>query len=106
MKKKKTILPTITILQWGLASTVYANNIASSSIGVGLKNMFSDLSTYGMVLGPIVGGAFAIYFLIRRAGADDMDGKMWKNRVVTACVCGAGVFAVSGIISLFTSYIQ
>ena len=87
-----------------LTTTALADGISESEIGVGVKNLFTDLTTYIMVLSPIVGGAAAGYFLIRRGMADEQDGKMWMKRAVTAVICAVAGLVVGAIIRLISSY--
>jgi len=81
-----------------------ADNLANSTVGTGVKNLLNDVSTYLMVIGPIIGGAAAAYFLVRRSMADEQDGKMWSRRIWIAIICGVAVLLVGGIISLISSY--
>lgn len=97
----------VTIFTPALLSTnalASGGNIANSPIGQGLKNLLNDLSTYIMVLSPIVAGAAAGYFVMRRSMADEQDGKLWEKRIKTAVVCGVVGALVGGIIKLISSY--
>lgn len=85
-------------------TVAYADNISSSQLGTGLKNLLNDASTYVVVLTPIVGGLAAVYFVIRRSMADEQDGKMWEKRIKTAIICGILGALVGGIIKLIASY--
>ena len=87
-----------------LATAVYADNISNSTVGTGLKNLLNDLSTYVVVLSPIVGALAAAYFVTRRSMSDEQDGKMWEKRIKTAIICGVGGALVGGIIKLISSY--
>ena len=79
-------------------------NIQNSNLGIGIKNIITDLSGFFLVLCPLVGGGAAIAFLIARSMADEQDGKMWMKRVKVAVGCGVGGMLVSGIINLLSSY--
>lgn len=81
-----------------------SSDIASSPIGQGLTRLFQDLSTWLIVLAPIVAGGIAVYFIIRRSMADEQDGKLWEKRIKTAIVCGVAGALVGGIIKLIASY--
>lgn len=87
-----------------LAMPAAADGITDSQIGTGLKNLFGDLSTYLIILSPIVGGTAAVYFITRRAMSDEQDGKLWERRLKTAIVCGVAGTLVGGIIRLIASY--
>ncbi len=81
-----------------------ADNLSNSTVGTGIRNILNDLSSFGMVICPIVGGAAAVYFLIRRSMADEQDGKMWMRRIWVAIICGVAGCLVSGVIALISSY--
>ena len=81
-----------------------AGGFASSTLAVGIKNMVNDVSTYLVILCPVIGGASAVYFLIRRSMADEQDGKMWDKRIKMAILCGVAGMLVSGIIAMVSSY--
>lgn len=82
----------------------FANGISDSTVGVGVKNLLTDLSKYMMIIGPIAGAAAAGYFMIRRSMADEQDGKFWQKRITVAIFCGVGVLLVGGVIALVSSY--
>ncbi len=108
MKKldKSTIrnFVTATPLMMLTATNALADGIEDSQIATGLNNLFSDLSTWLIILSPIVAGAMAIYFIIRRSMADEQDGKLWEKRIKTAIVCGVAGALVGGLIKLLASY--
>lgn len=79
-------------------------DLADSTFGAGTKNLISDLFKYLVVISPLTGGAFSVYFVIRKGMADEQEGKMWANRIKTAIACGVGGCLVSGIIAVITSY--
>lgn len=79
-------------------------SFGNSSFAKGTINLINDVSTYLMIIGPIAGTMAAGYFLIRRAMADETDGKMWMKRVFIAGGCGIGVLLVGGIITMVTGY--
>lgn len=81
-----------------------ATGIEGSPLGLGLKKMVADVSSFLIVLCPLIGGVTAVYFLIRRSMADEQDGKMWMHRVVVAVVCGVAGALVGGVIALVSSY--
>lgn len=87
-----------------LAVPASAGGLADSTLGVGLKRLFSDVSSYLMILCPIAGGAAAVYFAIRRAMSDEQDGKLWEKRIKTAIGCGVGGCLASMLISSLSSY--
>lgn len=87
-----------------LAVPASAGGLADSTLGVGVRQLFSDVSSYLMILCPTAGGAAAVYFAIRRAMADEQDGKLWVKRITTAIICGVGGCLASVLISTFSTY--
>lgn len=84
--------------------TARAGDIGSSTVVTGTKKLVSDVTTVLAVLSLSVGGAAMAYFLIRKAMADETDGKMWQKRAVTALICGIGGALASGIVSMIAAY--
>ena len=87
-----------------LAVPASAGGLADSTLGVGIRQLFSDVSSYLMILCPTAGGAAAVYFAIRRAMADEQDGKLWEKRIKTAIICGVGGCLASALISALSTY--
>lgn len=104
MKNWKRKLISVGIVMSMLVTPALASDLASSELGVGIKNLITDVSAFLVVLSPIAGGAAAVYFLIRRAVADEQDGKLWDKRIKMAIICGVAGMLVSGIITLISSY--
>lgn len=77
---------------------------ASSEIAAGTQNLINDIGTWLIIICGAVGAASAVYCLIRRGMADDVDGKMWTKRCITAVICAVGGTLVGGIIKLISSY--
>lgn len=102
--RRTVILVLALTLILGLAVTASAAGIADSNLAKGFKNLVTDASAWLVILCPLVGGGFAVYFAMRRAAADETDGKMWQKRIVTAIVCGVGGALMSGIISIISGY--
>lgn len=99
---KRAIPAVLTIVS--MSVTASADNLSSSTVGMGIRNMLNDISSFGMVICPTVGAAAAVYFLIRRSMADEQDGKMWTRRIWVAIICGVAGCLVSGVIALISSY--
>ena len=93
-----------------LALTAYADdptnpgNFANSTFATGTQRLLSDVGTWLIIIGISVGGVSAVVCLIRRAMADETDGRMWQKRAITAVLCGVGVSLVGGIITMISSY--
>lgn len=81
-----------------------SGGFASSDLATGTANLLSDVSGWLIGIGLTVGTLAAVYFLIRKSMADEVDGKMWNKRLVTAIICAVAVALVGGIISLISSY--
>ena len=86
------------------ASTDGVNKITSSKAGSGLKNLLTDVSSFLLIISPIAGGVFAIYFFIRKNAADEQDQKQWNKRLVITAVSVIGAVLVSSAITLLTGY--
>ncbi|MCL2387833.1 MAG: hypothetical protein FWC89_09845 [Defluviitaleaceae bacterium] len=77
------------------AVPTYAD-ISGSPIVTGTEALINDVTTWLMVLAPIVGGLLIIYFCIRRSAADEMDQKKWNTRIIAAVVsCIGAILGVS-----------
>lgn len=88
------------------AQTVSATSVSNSKLATGTENLLKDVTTWLMILAPIVGGLLVIYFFIRRSGADEQDQKRWNNRIGTALISVVGAVLGSAIINLIVSYYQ
>lgn len=88
------------------SSSVFAESVADSKIAKGTQKLIQDLTTWLMVLAPVVAGLLIIYFFIRRSAADEMDQKKWNNRIVVAIVSCIGAILGSAILNLVIGYYQ
>lgn len=79
-------------------------DFANSTIATGTKKLLSDVASWLTGIGLTVGTVAAVYCLIRKSMADEVDGKMWNKRLVTAIICAVAVALVGGIIALISSY--
>ena len=82
----------------------FATGIESTKLVTGTKNLITDLTNWLLVLAPTVTVVLVGYYLIRRSGSDDMDGKRWDSRIKIAIVCCIGVVVASGLINALTNY--
>lgn len=88
-----------------LAKTqVYANSFSSSKLATGTKNLINDVSSWLLILVPIVGGACAGYFFLRKNAADEQEQHIWNKRIKTTIVCVIGGTIASAMINTITSY--
>lgn len=85
-------------------TSVYADTVQDSKIVKGTEDLIKDVTTWLMVLAPIVGGLLIIYFFIRRSASDEMDQKKWNNRITTAIISVIGAVLASATLNLIISY--
>lgn len=83
-----------------------APGISDSKLARGTEKLIQDVTTWLMVLAPVVTGLLIIYFCIRRAAADEMDQKKWNNRIVVAIVSCIGAVLGSATLNLIIGYYQ
>ncbi len=86
-----------------LALPAYAS-ITNSKIVTGTERLIGDVTTWLMVLAPVVAGLLIIYFCIRRSAADEMDTKKWNNRIIVAVVSCIGAILGSATLNLIIGY--
>lgn len=104
-KKKHLKIPALAAIAkvFFTGSPVYAS-ISGSPIAQGTQRLISDLSTWLMVLAPVVAGALIIYFFIRRSAADEMDTRKWNSRITTAIISCVGAVLGSVLLNLIIGY--
>ncbi|MDR1320676.1 MAG: hypothetical protein LBK56_04525 [Gracilibacteraceae bacterium] len=81
-----------------------AGGISDSPIVVGTEKLIGDVTTWLMVLAPVVAGLLIIYFCIRRSAADEMDTKKWNTRIIAAIVSCVGAVLGSATLNLIIGY--
>ena len=81
-----------------------ADDVSGSQLVKGTEKLISDVTTWLMVLAPVVSGLLIIYFCIRRSAADEMDQKKWNNRIVVAIVSCIGAVLGSATLNLILGY--
>jgi ABC-type molybdate transport system permease subunit len=86
------------------SAPVHASTVQNSNLVKGTEDLIQDVTTWLMVLAPVVGGLLIIYFFIRRSAADEMDSKKWNNRITTAIVSVIGAVLASATLNLIVSY--
>ncbi len=79
-------------------------SVSGSKLVTGTENLIRDVTTWLMVLAPVVAGLLIIYFCIRRSAADEMDQKKWNNRIVVAIVSCIGAVLGSATLNLILGY--
>lgn len=83
---------------------VMAATVQDSNLVKGTENLIKDMTTWLMIMAPIVGILLIIYFFIRRSAADEIDQKKWNNRVVTVIVSVIGAVLASATLNLIIGY--
>lgn len=86
------------------AVPVRASGIEGSPIVTGTEKLIGDVTTWLMVLAPIVAGMLIIYFCIRRSAADEMDQKKWNTRIIAAVVSCIGAVLGAATLNLIIGY--
>ena len=102
-KNIDTVLAMLTVMIL-TSSPVMANGVSDSQIVKGTEKLIGDLTTWLMILAPVVGGLLIIYFFIRRSAADEMDQKKWNNRITTAIISVIGAVLASATLNLIIGY--
>ena len=100
---------TATIMSlWAFMWTVpaYAADIGTSKLATGTEKLVKDLTSWLLIVAPLVTVVAVIYYFIRKTIADEMDHKKWNTRISTAIICCIGVVVASLIINLIVSYYQ
>ena len=105
-KSKSKILAVLVSTQvlFSNLTTAFASGgaVGDSKLATGTEALIKDVTTWLMIIAPIVGGLLIIYFFIRRSGADEQDQKRWNNRITTAIVSVIGTVLGSAIINLIS----
>lgn len=102
---RKLKLMVLTLPLFCLSSVpAYANSVQNSKLVKGTEKLIQDVTTWLMVLSPIVGVLLIIYFFIRRAASDEMDSKKWGNRIITVIISVIGAVLASATLNLIIGY--
>lgn len=78
--------------------------LMDSTLFQGVKSLGTDAGKIMTILSPIIGGAYAGYYIIRRNGGDEQDAKMWEKRAKNSILCGVVGGLVSAAISIIAAY--
>lgn len=106
----KRLMKTASVATTTLAVSVvtalpaYAAGVTDSQIVKGTEKLIGDVTTWLMVLAPVVAGLLIIYFCVRRSAADEIDQKKWNNRIVVAIVSCVGAVLGSATLNLILGY--
>lgn len=85
-------------------TAVLGTGIQDSAIVTGTQKLLSDLTTWAMIIAPIIGGVAITYFLIRRSWADEMDQKAWTKRIATAVISTVAAVLGTALLSVILGY--
>ncbi|WP_421922952.1 Mbov_0395 family pilin-like conjugal transfer protein [Paenibacillus luteus] len=88
----------------GVAPSASASDIQNSKLVKGTEKLIGDVTTWLMILAPVVAGLLIIYFCIRRSAADEMDTKKWNNRIIVAIISCIGAVLGSATLNLIIGY--
>ncbi len=83
---------------------VFAGGLKDSTIVKGTETLLKDITTWLMILAPILTIVLLIYFFIRRSAADEQDQKRWNNRITTAIISCIGAIIASALLNLIIGY--
>ncbi|QWU13177.1 hypothetical protein SAMN04487895_11741 [Paenibacillus sophorae] len=91
---------------WSLLTSpsAFAESIKDSKLATGTEKLIGDVTTWLMILAPVVAGLLIIYFCIRRSAADEMDTKKWNNRIIVAIVSCIGAVLGSATLNIIIGY--
>jgi len=101
---KNSIIMVLTVVTMLFMSVNVFAGINNSKLVTGTQDLIKDVTTWLLVLAPVVTILLVIYFCIRRSAADEMDQKKWNNRIITAIVSGVGAVMASALINVITGY--
>lgn len=103
-KKAVAAVCSLSVMLMSAVPASAAGNLQDSEIVKGTEKLIGDVTTWLMVLAPVVAGMLIIYFCIRRAAADEVDQKKWNNRIVVAVVSCIGAVLGSALLNLILGY--
>lgn len=105
-KLKKAVNVGLTALTVSVITALPASaaGVQDSGIVKGTQKLIGDVTTWLMVLAPVVAGMLIIYFCIRRSAADEVDQKKWNNRIVVAVVSCIGAVLGSATLNIILGY--
>jgi len=102
-------LTAMSLSLWAMLSAspaLASGNIGSSVLATGTEKLIKDVTSWLLVVAPLVTVVAVVYYLIRKTVSDEIDHKKWNSRISTAIICCIGVVAASLIINLIVSYYQ
>jgi nitric oxide reductase large subunit len=110
LTRARGLLVAVSIAAWTLAlpdpALAAAGSIGSSKLATGTEKLINDVTSWLLIVAPLVTVVAVIYYLIRKTVSDEIDHKKWNTRISTAIICCIGVVVASVIIKLIVSYYQ
>ncbi len=105
-KMRKTIYSIVTsiAIMLVLSCNAFADDIGSSVIATGTKQLIADISTWLTGIAIAVTAVVLVYLFIRRAMSDEQDKKQWDSRLKTTAVSGIGAITATALIGVIASY--
>lgn len=98
------LIPVLALTAYAEDTTTPGGDFANSTFAIGTQRLLDDVGKWLIGIGITVAGISALVQLLRRAFADEADGKMYQKRLYVAIICGVAMSVVGGIISLISSY--
>jgi len=108
LRRARGWLTATAVTMWAAlsASPALASDIGSSKLATGTEKLVKDVTSWLLIVAPLVTVVAVVYYLIRKTVSDEIDHKKWNTRISTAIICCIGVVAASLIINLIVSYYQ
>ena len=102
-----TILGTITMT----GNIVFAEDIGSSKLAIGIENLVADASSWLMGIIITVGIFTILVALFMKSkptvsGIDEMDMKKWDRTIKTSIICMIASVLVKGLVTIILSYFR
>ena len=89
-----------------LQSISFASSIQDSVLVTGTTKLINDLTSWLLILAPVLTILLIGYFFLRKAVGDEMDSRRWDNRIKIAVMSCIGVILASALVSVITGYYQ
>ncbi|MDR1321169.1 MAG: hypothetical protein LBK56_07045 [Gracilibacteraceae bacterium] len=103
---ERPLAAALSVWAFTLPAPVFAGGIGGSKLATGTEKLVNDVTSWLLVVAPLVAVVAVIYYLIRKTVSDEIDHKKWNTRISTAIICCIGVVLASVIIKLIVSYYQ
>ena len=105
LRSKLAVIAAAAAMTMLTPQTAFAvEGVSDSAIVKGTEKLLADVTTWLMILAPVVAGLLIMYFCIRRSAADEMDQKKWNNRIVVAVISCIGAVLGSATLNLILGY--